>query len=94
LCKSITDRVEDRIDDLLDVTLIQMGVLLGELDDQFGFDHIGRRSLAWHDFWKLPERQGGVKPVNPAAESQATYMGVNSLRLTALVFPTAQSMDL
>ena len=32
LCKSITDRVEDRIDDLLDVTLIQMRVLLGELD--------------------------------------------------------------
>jgi hypothetical protein len=31
LCKSITDRVEDRIDDLLDVTLIQMRVLLGEL---------------------------------------------------------------
>ncbi len=45
-------------------------------------------------FWKLPERQGAVKPVNPAAESQATYMGVNPLRLTAVVFPNAQSTDL
>ncbi len=51
LCKSITDRIQDRIDDLLDVTLIQMRILLGELHDQFGFEHIGRRFLVWPCFF-------------------------------------------
>ena len=43
--KGIGDRVEDRVDDVLDVALIQMRVLLSELEHQFGFDHVTAISL-------------------------------------------------
>jgi putative oxidoreductase len=45
LCKSITDGIKDRVHDLLDVTLIQMRVLLSEFLDQFGFNHACRKQL-------------------------------------------------
>jgi hypothetical protein len=44
-CESITDGVEDRVHDLLDVTRIQMWVLLRQLSDQFGFKHVWRKPL-------------------------------------------------
>lgn len=40
LRKRTRNSSEDRIHDLVDVTLIEMGVLSRELLDQFGFDHV------------------------------------------------------
>src|SRR3954466_9735197 len=39
LRQRICDRVEDRVDDVLHVLPIQVGVLLGELLNQFGLEH-------------------------------------------------------
>jgi hypothetical protein len=40
------DRVEDGVDDGLNVPLVQVRVLLGKLLNQFGLDHAGFRSRA------------------------------------------------
>ena len=53
ISKAVTDGVEDRVHDVLDVPLIQMRVPLGDLQNQFGFDHRGSaRSLNLRHFSK------------------------------------------
>ena len=39
------DVIEDGVDDVFDVALVQMRVLFGELEHQFGFDHVTAISL-------------------------------------------------
>src|SRR5215212_12009587 len=41
LRKRIGDRVEDRIDDVCRVLFVEVRVLLGDLQDEFGLDHRG-----------------------------------------------------
>ena len=34
-----SDRIQDSVDDVFDVTLVEMWILRGDEPDQFGFDH-------------------------------------------------------
>jgi hypothetical protein len=44
-CEGITNGAEDGVHNFLDISLIQVRVLLSESLDEFGFDHVWRRSL-------------------------------------------------
>ena len=69
LGKRARNGIEDCLHDLLDVALIQVGVLLRELLDQLGFDHVGYNPFGLVGaFGKAARRAGdrqgtGVWPV-------------------------------
>ena len=63
----IPDSAEDRIHDGLDVTLMQMTMLIGKCSYQFGFDHGWCRSLTWRGFYKAARALGERQAVNPAS---------------------------
>src|SRR5690606_19185562 len=74
----IPDFVEDRIDDILDVTLEQMRVFRGELLDKFGLDHQRLRYPPLvpmsGGLSNLPKRDQTVKHHNAfAGEAQAAH---------------------
>jgi hypothetical protein len=65
----ITDGAEDRIHESLDITLMQMPMLIGERSYQFGFDHGWRGSLTWRCFLKAARALGARQALSPASRS-------------------------
>ena len=61
LSQDIGNGAEDRADDDLNVTRIQMGVLACELPYQLGLDHCWRETLTWRCLLKLAEPKVSVK---------------------------------
>src|SRR5215207_7618240 len=41
-----SDRIQDSVDDVFDVTLVEMWILRGDALDQFGFDHSPRLDIS------------------------------------------------
>jgi hypothetical protein len=71
-CQRGGNRVQDAIDDVFDVTLVEMRILRGHALDQFGFDQLPRSRARLEDD-DPPEtccrRAEGRRPVSPHASS-------------------------